>query len=200
MVADGVVVHSQYQEHVIELIVARVGAPRGLKGEVRLEVRTDDPAGRLAPGTVLDTDPADAGPLTVAASSHQGGSWHVRFAEAPDRTAVEALRGVLLVAEADDSEDDAWYRHQLVGLAVEDTDGRPLGTVCALEHYPAQDVLVITETGGQRTMVPFVEQIVPVVDVAGGRVVLDPPRGLLASDPLEDTDVPDGDGDGDGGA
>lgn len=196
MVADGVVVHSESQEHVIELIVARVGAPRGLKGEVRLEVRTDDPAGRLAPGTVLGTDPADVGPLTVAASAQQSGSWYVRFVEAPDRTAVEELRGILLVAEADDSEDDAWYRHQLVGLAVEDTGGRPLGTVSALEHYPAQDVLVITETGGQRTMVPFVEQIVPVVDVAGGRIVLDPPRGLLASDPVEDADVPDGDGDG----
>lgn len=165
----------------MELVVARIGAPRGLRGDVRLEIRTDDPAGRLAPGAVLTTDPADAGPLTVATCTEQGGTWHVRFVEAADRTAVEELRGVLLLAEAE-PEDDAWYRHELVGLAVEDTAGRAIGTVAALEHYPAQDVLVVTETGGQRTLVPFVAEIVPVVDVAGGRVVLDPPRGLLAAD------------------
>ncbi|MEE6280331.1 ribosome maturation factor RimM [Georgenia sunbinii] len=165
----------------MELVVARIGAPRGLRGDVRLEIRTDDPAGRLAPGAVLTTDPADAGPLTVATCTEQGGTWHVRFVEAADRTAVEELRGVLLLAEAE-PEDDAWYRHELVGLAVQDTAGRAIGTVAALEHYPAQDVLVVTETGGQRTLVPFVAEIVPVVDVAGGRVVLDPPRGLLAAD------------------
>jgi len=171
----------------MELVVARIGAPHGLHGMVRLEVRTDDPATRFAPGQVLTTEPADRGPLTVATSTERQGSWYVRFAETPDRTAAEALRGtVLLVTADDDVEDDAWYPHQLVGLAVEDTTGRPIGTVAGIEHLPAQDVLVVTEEGGQRTLVPFVEELVPVVDVPGGRVVIDPPRGLLASDPAED--------------
>ena len=169
----------------MELVVARVGAPHGLQGMVRLEVRTDDPAGRLAPGAVLSTEPAERGPLTVAASSERNGSWYVRFAEAQDRTAAEALRGTVLLVtvDDDDEEEGAWYPHQLTGLVVEDTTGRRVGTVSGVEHLPSQDLLVVTEEGGRRTLVPFVAEIVPVVDVAGGRVVLDPPRGLLASDP-----------------
>lgn len=173
----------------MELVVARVGAPHGLKGMVRLDVRTEDPAGRLAPGTILTTDPADRGPLTVAAATQRQGAWYVRFAEVPDRTAAEALRGTTLLVTVDaeeDDEEDAWYPHQLVGLVVEDTTGRRLGTVAGVEHLPAQDALVVTEDGGERTLVPFVAEIVPVVDVAGGRVVLDPPRGLLAAEPAEE--------------
>ncbi|PYF99918.1 16S rRNA processing protein RimM [Georgenia satyanarayanai] len=171
----------------MELVVARIGAPNGLHGLVRLEVRTDDPAGRLTPGAVLATDPPERGPLTVAASSERQGSWYVRFEEAPDRTAAEALRGTLLLAAPEEgAEEDAWYPHELVGLPVEDTEGRHLGTVAGIEYLPAQDLLVLTETGGQRTLVPFVAEIVPVVDVPGRRVVLDPPRGLLAGDDDED--------------
>ncbi len=171
----------------MELVVARIGAPHGLQGMARLEVRTDEPAARLAPGTVLTTDPAERGPLTVAASTRRGESWYARFTEAPDRTAVEQLRGtLLLVTVTDEEEPDAWYPHQLVGLPVEHVDGRALGTVAGVEHLPAQDALVVAEPGGQRTLVPLVAQIVPVVDIAAGRVVLDPPRGLLAADPLDD--------------
>ncbi|WP_324653022.1 ribosome maturation factor RimM [Georgenia sp. H159] len=171
----------------MELVVARIGAPHGLHGMVRLEVRTDDPAGRFAPGRVLTTEPADRGPLTVESSTQRQGSWYVRFTQTPDRTAAEALRGtVLLVTVDDDDEEDAWYPHQLVGLVVEDPTGRRVGTVAGIEHLPAQDVLVVTEDAGQRTLVPFVEELVPVVDVPGGRVVIDPPRGLLASDPDEE--------------
>ena len=173
----------------MELVVARIGAAHGLKGMVRLEVRTDDPAGRFAPGTVLSTDPAERGPLTVATAAERQGSWYVGFAEAPDRTAAEELRGTLLLVTADDDEEEeAWYPHQLTGLAVEDTTGRRVGTVAGVQHLPAQDLLVVTEEGGQRTLVPFVSELVPVVDVPGGRVVIDPPRGLLASDPAPDED------------
>ncbi|MEE6272724.1 ribosome maturation factor RimM [Georgenia wangjunii] len=177
----------------MELIVARIGAPRGLRGMVRLELRTDAPQERFTTGAVLVTDPRDRGPLTVAEVANQGGHWHVRFAEAADRTAAEALRGTALVVDTDSDDaaddDDAWYPHELVGLRVEHVDGRVLGTVAAVEHPPAHDVLVVTEAGGERSMVPFVSQIVPVVDVAGGRVVVDPPRGLLASDPLPADDA-----------
>lgn len=167
----------------MELTVARVGKAHGLRGEVALDLRTDDPEDRLAVGERLETRPADAGPLTVATVRVHQGRWLVGFEGVRDRTGAEALRGVELVVEAEASdEEDAWYPHELAGLRAEGTDGRVLGRVEGLEHLPAHDVLVLREPDGARTLVPFVRQIVPVVDVAGGRVVLDPPGGLLASD------------------
>lgn len=167
----------------MELTVARVGRAHGLRGEVALDLRTDDPEERLAVGERLETRPADAGPLTVATVRVHQGRWLVGFEGVRDRTGAEALRGVELVVEAEASdEEDAWYPHELAGLRAEGTDGRVLGRVEGLEHLPAHDVLVLREPDGARTLVPFVRQIVPVVDVAGGRVVLDPPGGLLASD------------------
>ncbi len=168
------------------LTVARVGRPHGLRGEVALDVRTDAPQDRFVTGARFTTEPAAAGPLDVVRVRTAQGRWYVTFAQAADRTAVEALRGVELLvdsAQVDDDEDDGWYLHELVGLRVEHVaDGRVLGEVVGLEHLPAHDLLVVREPDGVRTRVPFVEAIVPVVDVPGGRVVLDPPGGLLAAD------------------
>lgn len=170
----------------MELVVARIGRAHGLKGEVSVELRTDDPESRLGVGAVLRTEPAGAGPLTVTAVRVHQDRWLVKFAEAPDRSAAEALRGVELVVDADASdEEDAWYPHELRGLRAELLDGTVVGEVAGLEYLPAHDALVVREplpTGTVRTLVPFVRAIVPVVDVAGGRVVLDPPGGLLARD------------------
>ncbi|AEE45638.1 ribosome maturation factor RimM [Cellulomonas fimi] len=167
------------------LNVARIGRAHGLRGEVALDLRTDAPQERLAVGAVLQTEPAGSGPLTVMRTRVQQGRWYVTFAEASDRTAAEALTGTTLVVEVDedaDADDDAWYPHELAGLRAEHVDGRVLGEVVGLEHAPAHDVLVVREPDGTRTLVPFVRAIVPTVDVRGGRVVLDPPGGLLASD------------------
>lgn len=167
----------------MELTVATVGRAHGLRGEVALDVRTDTPEERLAVGQVLRTDPADAGPLTVARVRHQGGRWYAGFAEVADRTAAEALRGVALVVEADASdEEDAWYPHELAGLRAERPDGSPLGEVVGLEPAPAHDLLVVREPSGATALVPFVRALVPVVDVPGGRVVVDPPGGLFSGD------------------
>ncbi|WNB84926.1 ribosome maturation factor RimM [Cellulomonas sp. ATA003] len=168
----------------MQLTVARIGRAHGLRGEVALDLRTDSPEERLAVGQVLATEPASAGPLTVAATRSQHGRWFATFAEAGDRTAAEALQGVELVVEPDaDDDEDAWYPHELTGLRAELTDGTVVGRITGLEHLPAHDVLVLEEAGTRhRTLVPFVRAIVPVVDVPGGRVVLDPPGGLLASD------------------
>ncbi|AEG43957.1 ribosome maturation factor RimM [Isoptericola variabilis] len=167
----------------MQLVVARVGRAHGLRGEVALDLRTDAPEERLAVGERLETDPPSAGPLTVTRVRVHQGRWLVTFAEAADRSAAEALRGVELVVDADASdEEDAWYPHELRGLRAELEDGTVVGEVVGLEHLPAHDALAIRETGGERTLVPFVRQIVPVVDVEGGRVVLTPPGGLLARD------------------
>jgi 16S rRNA processing protein RimM len=184
----------------MELVVARIGRAHGLRGEVGLDVRTDVPQERFAVGAVLTTDPADAGPLTVLSTRVHQGRWVVRFAESADRSDAEALRGVSLVVEEDVSdEEDAWYPHELAGLRAELADGTDVGEVIGLEHLPAHDALVVRETTGERTLVPFVRQIVPTVDVAGGRVVLTPPGGLLARDAdAAEIDRPDAGAEGEG--
>ena len=171
----------------MQLVVAKIGRAHSLRGEVVLDLRTDDPETRLAVGAELATEPASAGPLTVLSRRLHQGRWLVKFVEVADRTAAEALRGVELVVEAEASdEEDAWYPHELRGLRAELTDGTVVGEVVGLEHLPAHDALALKETlpggGTARTLVPFVKAMVPVVDVAGGRVVLDPPGGLLARD------------------
>jgi len=167
----------------MQLTVARIGRAHGLRGEVALDLRTDNPEDRFGVGAVLATEPAARGPLTVVSTRTQQDRWYVTFAQITDRTTAEAMRGTELVVDEDTSdEDDAWYPHELAGLRAEHVDGRVLGEIIGLEHLPAHDMLVLREPDGARTLIPFVKVIVPVVDVAGGRVVLDPPGGLLASD------------------
>ena len=167
----------------MELVVARIGRAHGLRGEVALEVRTDDPDRRLGIGAVLRTAPAAAGPLRIESARRHSGQLLVKFVQVPDRTAAEALRGTELVVEADESDEDgAWYPHELAGLQARGVDGAVLGEITGVEHLPAQDALVLREPDGTRTLVPFVAAFVPEVDVAGGFVVLDPPGGLLAAD------------------
>jgi 16S rRNA processing protein RimM len=176
----------------VDVTVARIGRAHGLAGEVRLDVRTDSPRRRLAPGTRLRTDPEAAGPLTVDRLREDRGAWFVRFTEVRDRDQAGALRGVALVAPAAGDEADAWYAHELAGLEAVLPDGTSVGRIEGLEHLPMQDLLVLREPTGERTLVPFVRAIVPEVDVPGGRVVVDPPGGLLARGGAEaDTPPPD---------
>ncbi|TWP35568.1 ribosome maturation factor RimM [Leekyejoonella antrihumi] len=163
-----------------DVVVARIGKPLGLKGEVTVRVHTDLPQERFAVGAVLATDPADRGPLTIRGARMQGMIQVLAFDEAHDREGAEALRGTTLLAPADAvEEDDAWYESDLLGLTVVTVDGAIVGQVSGLQDRPAQDLLEVTLVGGGTAYVPFVEQIVPEVDVAGGRVVIDPPPGLL---------------------
>ncbi|MHB1065604.1 MAG: ribosome maturation factor RimM [Georgenia sp.] len=176
------------------LTVAIIGAPHGLRGEVRLDVRTDDPGRRLAVGNRVETEPADAGPLTIARSRTQGEATYVVFDGAHDRAEAESLRGVRIVVETDEDEGedaDGWYPHELVGLRVVHVDGRELGTVSDLETMPAHDVLVVDEPDGAQARVPFVEAIVPAVDVDAGTITVDPPRGLFVADPADPGDPGD---------
>jgi 16S rRNA processing protein RimM len=168
------------------VVVGRVGRAHGLRGEVAVEVRTDDPEDRFAPGSVLATDPADTGPLEVADARWHSGRLLVTFTGTGDRDAAEALRGTLLVVDTDDDppleDPDEFHDHELVGLAAVTTSGASAGEVADVLHLPGQDVLVLTTPAGREALVPFVAEIVPEVDLAGGRVVLDPPPGLLDPD------------------
>ncbi len=169
----------------MELVVARVGRPHGIHGEVSVEVRTDDPERRFVVGAVFSTDPVPAGPLTLATVRDHNGRLLMTFGEVPDRTAAEGLRGTLLLLDVDEDEadePDAWYDHQLVGLAARTVEGADAGVVTGVEHGAAQDLLVLRLPTGRTVRVPFVTALVPEVDVEGGRVLLDPPGGLLDED------------------
>jgi 16S rRNA processing protein RimM len=168
-------------------VVGRIGRPHGVRGEVTVEVRTDDPELRFVPGAVLLTDPADRGPLTVT-----GRRWHrdilLLTLDGPDgrpldsREAAEEVRNTELLVAVSDlpalEDPDSYYDHQLVGLEARLTDGTPLGAITAVRHEGA-DLLVIRRSDGDDALVPFVAAIVPTVDLDGGFVVVDPPEGLL---------------------
>jgi 16S rRNA processing protein RimM len=162
------------------LVVGRVGRAHGVRGEVSVEVRTDDPDARFAPGSSLATE--NAGPLTVETVRAHSGRLLVRFAGIEDRTAAETLRGLLLLVDSADippvEDPDEFYDHELIGLTAVTADGTSLGEVVDVEH-PGQDVLVVRRTSGEDALVPFVGAIVTSVDVPAGRIVLDPPPGLL---------------------
>jgi len=169
-------------------VIARIGKPHGLLGEVTVQLHTDEPGRRLAVGTVIDTE-ATSGTgvpraLTVRSTRVHNGVWLVGFEEIPDRTGAESLRGTRLVVDAADvlpaaDEDDVFTEEQLRGLAVVDPAGTVLGEVGGLELGAAQDRLVILLPDGREAQVPFVAALVPEVDLEAGRVVVDAPPGLL---------------------
>lgn len=167
------------------VVVGRLGRPHGLRGELTVEVRTDEPELRMPPGAELVTEPASAGPLTVRSARWHGDRLLLTFNGVTDRTGAEGLRGVLLQADVDPdalpTDPDEYYDHQLVGLAVHDEDGVLLGTVAEVIHLPGQDLLAVRREGRREALVPFVTEIVRAVDPVTG-VVVAPPPGLLDLD------------------
>jgi 16S rRNA processing protein RimM len=172
----------------MQLVVGRVGRPHGLRGEVSVQVRTDDPDLRFAAGSVLATEPAAQGPLTISASRWHSGRLLVTFAGYADRSGAEELRGIQLVIDSAEvgpaADPEEFHDYELIGLGVQTVAGEPVGVVTDVLHQ-GQDLLVIrpredapaAEQG--EVLVPFVAAIVPEVDVAAGRLVIDPPPGLL---------------------
>lgn len=169
----------------LDVIVATIGRAHGLRGEVALTLRTDQPEERLQRGTTFEVA-ADGRvrTLTVAGTRRQQDRWYVAFDEVTDRTDAESLRGTDLAQAVDaqdeaDEDPDAWYPSQLKGLTVRHVDGRELGTVLGVDHYPAQDLLVVRALDRRRVQLPLVEQLVPEVDLVEGVVIADPPGGLF---------------------
>jgi 16S rRNA processing protein RimM len=170
----------------VQLVVGRIGRPHGLRGDVSVEVRTDEPDRRFAPGTALATDPASAGPLVVESRRWHSGILLVRFEGVSDRDHAEELRGTMLVIDSADippSDDpDEFYDHQLIGLAVVKPDGERVGEVSDVLHH-GQDLLVVRR-GKAEVYVPFVKALVPVIDLEKGILVVDAPAGLLDPDEI----------------
>ena len=180
----------------VEVVVGRIGKPHGIRGEVTVDVRSDEPERRYAEGAVLLAQAPRGSAfahqrLTVARTRWHQGVLLATFAELPDRTAAEAARGVVLRASIDEAErpedPEEFYDHQLVGLAAYDTGGEHLGEVTGLVHG-AQDILRIRTTDKRDVLVPFVAALVPEVDVDGGRVVIADRPGLVAPFPEEEVE------------
>ena len=182
----------------IELVVGRLGKPHGIRGEVTVEVRTDEPDARFAVGAQLAVKPArDARPAPWRSLTVRSKRWHqgvllLGFEELPDRNAAEAARGTLLVVAVSEEETpddpDAFYEHQLVGLEVRNLEGGVIGTVTGLQTGSAQDLLMVKASDGRATLVPFVSALVPEVSLSGGFVVVADRPGLVSPFPDDDDD------------
>jgi len=170
------------------LRVGRLTKAHGLKGALKIELYTDAPERRFAPGASFSLQVPPESPwhgktLTIRELRWFNGHPVGFFDKIDDRTAAESIvKAILWIedtenAEGDEPEADAWYAHQLVGLAVI-RDGVKIGEVTRLEHLPAQDLLIV-RSRGRDTMVPFVSAIVPEVDIAGGTITVTPPVGLF---------------------
>jgi 16S rRNA processing protein RimM len=181
----------------MRVVVGRVGRPHGIRGEVVIGVRTDEPELRFAVGATVDVrsapgdGPDDDGTggrrLTVASARWHSGQLLVAFAGITDRTEAAGLTGSWLSVDSsqlpDTGDPDEFRDHELIGLSVRTRAGDQVGVVADVLHY-GQDLLVVRrqdEPG--ETLIPFVKAIVPEIDLPAGVVVIDPPPGLL--DPAE---------------
>ncbi|BBZ23650.1 ribosome maturation factor RimM [Mycolicibacter hiberniae] len=169
----------------MELTVGRVVKAHGISGELVVEVRTDDPELRFAPGATLHARKSGAPQrdYVVEAARPHGARMLLRLVGVGDRDGADALRGSLFVVDTAElppiTEPDTFYDHQLEGLAVRDTAGEPVGTVTEVLHTAAGELLAIKRTDGRELLVPFVAAFVPTVSLAEQTLVIDPPEGLL---------------------
>lgn len=179
------------------VVVGRVGRAHGVRGELSVEVRTDDPDLRFAEGETLTVAAARGATLPEGCPPRvtvTGTRWHqsrllVRFAEADDRNGAELLRGTLLTVALDPDErpadPDEFYDHQLEGLTARTPDGVEVGRVVEVVHGAAQDLLAIRTSDDREVLVPFVAALVPTVDLESGHLVVVDQPGLLDPDRAE---------------
>ncbi|WP_309710060.1 ribosome maturation factor RimM [Pseudolysinimonas sp.] len=178
-----------------QLRVGRLTKAHGLKGALKLELFTDEPERRFVPGATFTLQVPTSSPWhgkTIELTELRWYNSHAVgfFTGIDDREAAETLVRAILWVDHDltevPAESDAWYDHQLVGLRAL-RDGKDVGRVVRVDHFPAQDLLAI-DTGSGEVLVPFVSAIVPTVDIDAGTVTLTPPPGLFEE--LSDEEPP----------
>jgi 16S rRNA processing protein RimM len=179
-----------------KLRVGRLVKAHGLKGALKLELYTDSPDQRFRAGQELELQVPETsewfGKTVKVAELRFYNQAPVLFLEGiQDRSQAETLVKAILLIETDleqlPEDPEAWYDHQLVGLTAL-VGEEVVGKVIRVDHLPAQDLLAI-ETSNGEVLVPFVKQIVPLVDIKKGQVVLTPPAGLF------EVNLPGGDSD-----
>ena len=161
----------------MKLNVGRIGKAHGILGEATIEVRTDEAENRFAIGAILETD--NHGNLTVASARVHNGILLLGFEGIEDRNAIEALRNELLYADVDIQapgiDEDDYHVLQLIGCTAYLVDGDEFGIVTDVLNLPGQDVLAIKSAEGE-VLIPFVHQLVPVVDIKAKRMTVIPPE------------------------
>lgn len=161
----------------MKLNVGRIGKAHGILGEATIEVRTDEAEDRFAIGAVLETE--NHGNLTVVSARVHNGILLLGFDGIESRNAIEALRNELLYSEVDIDapgiDEDDYHVLQLIGCKAYLVDGDEFGEIAEVLNLPGQDVLVIKNKDGE-TLIPFVRQLVPVVDIAAKRLTVIPPE------------------------
>ena len=167
----------------MRVVVGRIGKAHGIRGDVTVELRTDEPDKRFAVDTQVLVQHDAHAPLIVVEARDHSGRMLVRFRGIDDRNAAEALRGLILEADIDPQElpedDDEFYDRQLIGLIAQTQDGLELGTVTDVVHLPGHDLLAVHSELFGEVLVPFVQEIVTDVDILNGVVTMDPPGGLF---------------------
>jgi len=165
----------------VRLVVARIGRPHGVQGEVTIEVRTDSPEERFKPGSTLFKDEMHQEMLTIESVRNNNGTLLLKFKEVPDRNLAEKLKNTILYSEVDissESSEDEFHLQQILGVEVFDSRGNKVGEVIDVVHIPGQDLLVVDHQG-REVMIPFVREIVPTVDLKLRKIVLAEKEGLL---------------------
>lgn len=164
------------------VIVGQVGRAHGIRGQVGVIPRTDDPDIRFVVGAVLATDAPPRGPLTITEARNHSGRLLLTFEGIADRTAAEGLRGTMLLvprgARPVLKDPDDFYDSDLIGLRAVDPEGAGLGVVADVIHAPGSDLLAL-DVDGREVLVPFVRQMVPSVDIHAGTITIDAPDGLF---------------------
>jgi 16S rRNA processing protein RimM len=171
----------------MDLVVGRVAKAHGVTGEVVVDVRTDDPDTRFAPGTTLRgrTKGGTERRFVVETARQHSGRMLVRLDGVADRDGADALRGTLFLVDSEDlppiEDPDEFYDHQLEGLRVRTTEGAEVGTVAEVLHTAAGELLSVRAKDGE-VLIPFVSAIVTSVSLADQVIEIDPPEGLLELD------------------
>ena len=168
------------------LCVGVVTGARGLRGEVRIKSFTADPDAIVGYGPI--TDESGQRQFRLRIVGHHKDQLVVRIDGVADRDAADALNRTHLYVPRDAlpaPEEDEYYHADLIGLAAEAPDGTPLGRVKAVHDFGAGELLEIRDADGHEALVPFSRTVVPVVDLAGGRVVINAPPGLLDERPAD---------------
>ena len=180
-----------------QLRVGRLTKAHGLKGAIKVELYTDDPAHRFTPGAIFSLQVPTGTPWHGKTIELIELKWYnshavAFFKDVPDRDTAETLVKAILWVDQDlaelPEEEDAWFDHQLIGLKVL-RGGVQVGTVSQIDHFPAQDLLTVATSNGD-VLVPFVKAIVASVDVKAGTLVVTPPFGLFEELPDEDDEKP----------
>ena len=171
----------------MDLVVGRVAKAHGVTGEVVVDIRTDDPDTRFAPGTSLRAKPSGGGPertYVIDSVREHRGRLLMRLADVADRNTADALRGTVFVVDSGElpplEDPNEFYDHQLEGLRVQTTTGIHVGTVAEVLHTAAGELLAVRGEGDRsEVLVPFVSAIVTSVSLAEETIEIDPPEGLL---------------------